>query len=309
MGLRLELWLFIGEFKKKMAFAENLEYLNLNSLRSYPIRTGLTKLDVTEQFKIPDSLLVDAQLSIPDGTNRRCYISSIFNKISSFEVEITDDEATVLGRFAIDATTHTSGDSYKLTTIGNFANGRLVVGDVSVLQYLPAGNFQFTLAAAEFEPRVILPSSTGVSAISFTDVRGNDIILTGIVNILGRNNIRFRYDNDSNTVFFDAGDGLGLNKNCSSSQCIQTINGVTPNPDTGNISILGVRCSSVTSPSAATIQLEDNCCTPCSGCDELGVLTDRLVSLESKYIDLKNLYVNAKLQLTAFLSIPAVTTG
>ena len=100
----------------------------------------------------------------------------------------------------------------------------------------------------------------------------------------------------------DAGDNLGLNKECAVTTCVKSINGVAPDPATGNISFLGIDCLKVYSSAQYTIDLEDTCCTPCSGCNDLEELTSRLTSLENKFLDLKGSYNNVNAQLTNYLS-------
>jgi hypothetical protein len=287
-----------------MPWVDSLDWTSLNALRRYPLREGCSALSTDESFDIPDTFIVDFTLSATSAVERRFHISKIFNKLTAAIVEISDDLGNIAGTFEISAAAqngNTDVDYYmNATDLYVGANGKMTVGTLSDLAYRPSGIFQFTLTATEFEPRTVIPGLRGVDRLVFIDSASGQYSLTGDVTITSRNNLRFSYA--TNKVILDAGDNLGLNKQCAISTCIKSINGVVPDPATGNVSLIGTNCLTVSSPSQYTLNLEDSCCTPCSGCNDLEELTTRLTSLENKFLDLRSSYSNVNNQLTTYLS-------
>jgi hypothetical protein len=58
-----------------MANLVNLDFLNLNSLRNYPIHEGLSRVSTDNAFTLPNDLLVDCQLAASYDPTKRYYIS------------------------------------------------------------------------------------------------------------------------------------------------------------------------------------------------------------------------------------------
>lgn len=285
-----------------MPWVDSLDWLSLNSLRRYPLREGASLLSDDGYFTIPDTLIVDFTLSATSDVSRRFYISKIFNKITSVVIEFADDRDTVLGTVEIFKETHTQDSDYYLNITSDYvgSNGKITIGVLDDLAQQPAGQFSFLLSSTEFEPRTIIPGIRGVDRIAFVDEQNGTHNLSGDVVLATRSNMTFTYA--QNTVYLDAGDGLGLNTPCDITNCVKTINGVVPDPTTGDISLLGIDCISVSSPAQYTLNLDDTCCTPCSGCTELEELTTRLTSLENKFLELKTGYNTVNNQLTTYLS-------
>jgi len=285
-----------------MARLDNLDWTGLNSLRRYPIREGASVLSADGNFSVPDTLIVDFTLSASSDVTRRFYISEIFNKISSVSITVSDDLGVVVGTAEINKATHTQDADYYLTATNAYAgsNGRITVGILEDLAFQPSGIYTFARDATEFEPRTIIPGLRGLDRITFVDAVEGNYTVSGNAVVTARNNLRFVLSNQ--TIIMDAGDNLGLNKECALTNCIQTINGIAPDPITKDFSFLGINCLSVYSPEAYTLALEDNCCTPCAGCAELEELTTRLTSLENKFLALKDSYNSVNTQLGTYLS-------
>jgi hypothetical protein len=287
-----------------MAFADNLDYLNLNSLRNYPVRDELSRIDTTGLYQIPNDFIVEFSLAASNSASDRFFISSIYNKLTNFIVEVSDQNNVVVGSFTVSTSGFTEYKTYTMTTasgIYSSANGRLTIGSLDNISTTPAGFYTFDITATEFEPKTIIPSLLGVNSLTFTDNTGVSYTVSGNVNIIARSNLSFSYDSGTNTLTLDAGNGLGLNTNCPAINYITSINGVTPD-DSGNISILPLGCISLSTPAANTLKISDNCCTPCSGCDELAELTSRLTQLESKYLEMKNSITSLNAELNGYLT-------
>lgn len=285
-----------------MPWVDSLDWTDLNSLRRYPLREGSSSLSTDEYFSIPDTLLVDLILCASSNVARRFFISKIFNKLTSIIIEISDDLNIVVGVFEATKAEHTQDKDYYLVPSKAYsgANGKLTIGNFEDIQAQPSGVFYFLKSATEFEPRTVIPGLQGIDRITFIDTQNGQHSLSGDVTLTSRSNLRFSYSADK--VLLDAGDNLGLNKQCAITNCVKSINGVVPDPTSGDISLLGINCLNIYSDAQYTLSMEDTCCTPCSGCDDLEVLTTRLVSLENKFIDLKGTYNDVNSQLTNYLT-------
>jgi hypothetical protein len=285
-----------------MPWIDSLDWTDLNSLRRYPLREGTSALSTDEHFSIPDTLLVDLTLCASSNVARRFFISKIFNKLTSLTIEISDDLNIVVGVFEATKAEHTQDKDYYLAPSNSYAgaNGKMTIGTFEDLQTQPAGIFYFLKSAAEFEPRTVVPGLQGIDRITFIDTLNGQYSLSGDVTLVSRSNLSFSYSEDK--VLLDAGDNLGLNNQCAITNCVKSINGVVPDPTSGDISLLGISCLNIYSEAQYTLSMEDTCCTPCSGCDDLETLTTRLASLENKFIDLKGTYNDVNSQLTNYLA-------
>jgi hypothetical protein len=287
-----------------MPWIDSLDWSSLNALRRYPIREGLSAQSIDEIFNIPDTLIVDFALAASSNVEDRFYVSKVFNKISSVVIEISDWGDNVVGTFQISSSDNLDVDFY-MTATSDYtgASGKITIGTLADLASQPAGLFSFSKAATEFEPRTIIPGLQGIDRISFIDVNAGTHTMTGHVKLASRSNLRFSLSSvEDNSVLLDAGDDLGLNKQCAVTNCVKRINGVAPDPATGNISLLGIDCVTVKNNEAHTLDIEDKCCSPCVGCNDLQELTLRLTSLENNFLNLKNNYNNVNNQLSTYLA-------
>jgi hypothetical protein len=285
-----------------MPWIDSLDWSDLNSLRKYPIRDGFSAVSIDETFSIPDSLIVDFSLSATTDVTRRFYISSVQNNLNSLTITVSDFFSAVVGTFTISAATHTYGKDYYMTASADYvgASGKITIGSLEGLQTQPAGLFQFNEVSTELEPRTIIPGLQGIDRISFVDADNGRVSLTGDVTLISRSYLKFSYEDE--IMYLDAGDPLGLSKQCATSNCVKSINGVVPDPNTGDVGILGINCISISSPAQYTLEMKDTCCQPCSGCNDLEVLTQRLTSLENRFLELKVNYTNVNTQLVTYLT-------
>ena len=287
-----------------MPWIDSLDWSSQNALRRYPLREGSSVLSDDGYFSIPDSLITDFTLSASSDVTKRFFISKVYNKITSVVIEISDFSGAIVGSFEIQGSTHTQDKDYYLSATNQFAgaNGKITINTLADLKTQPAGSFSFSSSATEFEPRTIIPGLQGIDRIRFTDTQNGASSFTGEIQITSRDNLVFSYDSVGNEVFLDAGDDLGLSKSCAISNCVTSINGVSPDPGTGNINLLGVNCLKISNTAQYTLDFTDTCCTPCSGCDDLQELTTRLTSLENNFLQLKNNYNDVNSQLLTYLS-------
>lgn len=279
-----------------MASIDNLDFLNLNSLRNFPIKEGLDKTSTDTTFIIPDNFIVDFVLSASSTITDEFYISKIVNFPTSITVEVSKVGGSICGNFII-TSTHTLYDEYYLIPSALYpnANGKMVIGSLDAMTALPFGAFNFIAASTTFESRTIIPCLNTISKFIFQNTDGTTLTtsfaLTGDVIIKAGRNIKFRQVNSS-TVAVDAGEGLGLNAPCTSDKpSIKTINGIGPTA-TGNFTLAVSECANFTVLSGVVsgLTLTDTCCKPCMGCDEIGELTTRLMGIETELLKLRDNY-------------------
>lgn len=290
---------------------ETLDLLNSNSLRNYPIKEGLIKVSTDLLFTIPDNFIVEFQLAATSDVAKKFYISKIVNLPDVITVQISDHDGVIAGTFEITVSTHTLYKDYFFTPSVDYpgANGKLTIGYLTTILGLPTGTFSFTIDNTEFETKCIIPCLNTVNSFVFKDSSGNTVSLTGVVNILGRSNIRFTgSDTDSDlvtdTITMDVGDGLGLNKKCEATPApILTINNISPDGN-GNFTINVANCASLTTLSTTQgLLLNDTCCKPCMGCDEISRLTERVMQIETDLMKLRDHYINLQNVVTEFSNL------
>ena len=281
-----------------MAF-KNLDFLNANTLRSYPIKEGLTRRSTDDTFTLPDDFMVDLMIAASSDISKRFYVSKVVNLPDVITVEIKDQSDVVVGSFSITVSSHILYKDYFMVPGSSYpkANGRLTVASLDTMQAAATGSFSFTFGTAELEMRTVVPTFSTISTLTLQDSTGKQYTYTGNVRLVARKNIRFK--GDSTFVYVDAGEGLGLNAECENQPVyIETINGQPPDDDK-NFTIIPADCASITPLSgsnASGLLLSDTCCKPCMGCDEISTLTERAMQLESDILKFRDHY--NKLQQT-----------
>lgn len=291
-----------------MAIAENLDFLNVNTLRNFPLKEGVSKQDSTGVFVIPDDFLVDLLVSASADPSLRVFVSKVINMPDVVEVELAEyGTSTKLGSFTIPVATHTRYKTYTMTASSSYVNatGKLVVAELGSLAGSAYGTFTFAPATTEVEARTVVPGIATISRFVFKNADGTSFAVTGDVTIVAQTNTRFR-QLSSTTVAIDAGDNLGLNSPCADTRpCIKTINSVAPDVH-GNFTITTSDCAKLTELAAGTLKglnLSDTCCKPCLSCNEIGDLTQRLMQLESDLLTLRNHYNDISLLTTQFANL------
>lgn len=238
---------------------------------------------------IPTDFIVDLLLTMTAEVSVRFYISEVINYPETITIKIADNLGRAAGSFVINVAAHTLYKDYYFvpTDVYSGSGGRLTVAYLKTIKSLSTGTYKFTLASAELESRTTIPCSAGISKIGIIDETGNVFSLTGEVTLVARSNLRFR--RSGNSIFIDAGNGLGLNSTCSiSAPPITSINNVKPDAN-GNFTLSGADCGIFTATTNG-LTLDDSCTKPCLGCNEIGILTDRANKLESDLLTLRNYF-------------------
>lgn len=282
----------------------DLDFLNVNALRNYPIKEGCSKVCTTGVFTIPNEFLVDASISASDDATLSFYVSKIANLVDYITIEISDSHNVFAGSFVINVSAHTMNKNYYLAPSDSYigANGKITIDNISGITNIGAGVYDFTLDTAELEAATVIPGLQGISRITFVNADNTSYTLTGDVKIEARTNMRFKpVTGDPNRVVIDAGEGIGLNKECDNAgTCIKTINGIAADSN-GNYTIDYSSCMTITPiPANTGFIIDDVCCKPCVGCSELETLTTRTNNLESSLLSLRDYYTSLQNQFNAY---------
>lgn len=274
----------------------NLQWLNHNSQRSYPLTEWATKRDVDDTISIPRSLIVAMYFPVHAGMTveaHRFYVQSLAVYPTGFNIGIGYNDGSnappLVASVNIAKSTHVENRSYALVGSDDFDDsvGKVVIGRLDEASELPPGQYDFDYEGGALETDVIRPMIRGVT--SLTIVRGSErsVPLVGDIEIAAGNNVRVvasDVDTSSPTVTISAISGEGLNENCvceeePSGPCIKSINGIVPQED-GNFRLVGDDCFIVT-PITNGLEFTDKCSKPCCGCDDL----DALVSQIDRFAD------------------------
>jgi len=269
----------------------NLEFLNHNSQRSYPLAAEATKTDTSGAFILPDDFLVGLDLPISpamDMSTGTFFIRQVGLFASGVQLILAYDSGIGIVDVAstlIPAYQFTRNKVFTLGGIDPFddVTGKVVIGRLESIQLQPTGLFNFELEATRIEPQAIRPMIRGISAIRVASSNGvlGDRLYGDIELVAGRNIQLTTVNTLTDTkVVISAISGEGTISDCtctgeaSSAPCIKTINGIAPTPD-GNFNLIGDDCLTF-EEIASGLKLTDSCCAPCCGCAELESITQNL---------------------------------
>lgn len=263
------------------------EWLNLNSVRNYPIKEGLSRKDSTDTFEFPNGLILDAVFSVPD-VNTMFYVKDLMLYESNIIFNIYDTGDVFVGAVNINTATHKQYDRYIVAGHGDYKNvqGKVVIGDIDLLNATGLGKFTFAKETTTFEDTVLVPLLRGVSSIS---ILNNETLLIGDVKLTAGFNCRLRINNQENAIYIDAIEGHGLGEVCQCEEeedrtCVEMFNGIRPNVD-GNFDFRGIDCIAVEAGSNS-LKILNTCQDVCCDCDDVNAL---LASLSGKQDQLDDL--------------------
>lgn len=268
----------------------NLEWLNHNSQRAYPLAADATRKDSTETFQLPDDFIVGMGLSIHAGMSvdpaNFCVKSfGVFETGVSIVIGYgTGATPTTVATALISRAVHTRNLAYRLGGVGDFVDtdGYIIINQFDSLDKQPPGMWNFTIDEMRLELDVIRPLIRGVSGIRVRN--GSDISdrIVGDIILRAGTNMRITpivVDGSDPVLVFDAIEGEGLNETCvcegaETGSPIYTINDIQPTGD-GNFSLLGSDCVEV-EELLHGVRLKNPCSEPCCGCEEAETVTRAL---------------------------------
>lgn len=271
------------------------EWLNANSGRAFPLAENSSRLDITGSVKLPDSLIVAAQINqTPRYATGTFYISELVASpdLVSITISFWTDSATAVRRIAtigVPVALHIEGKSYAFIGEGSDGSilGSLTIGSlIDTLRGVP-GELSFEVGSTPFEVSALFISTPALEAIEVYN--GTTLLgrFSTILKLRAGENIRLSYvDDDPDVIRIDAIDGLNLTNpgDCANAiaipPCIRTINDIPPD-DNGNFNLDGGQCINV-DVEVGTISLVDLCSQSCCGCTELETLLTGLQGVEQQ---------------------------
>jgi hypothetical protein len=293
----------------------NLQWLNHNSQRSYPLTDWATKYDTTKTIKMPDSFILALYLPIASGAAvdaKNFFISKLTIATTGFVVVLSyTDGASVVDVAAatIAKSAHAPNQSYAVGGIGNFDDsvGQIVVGNLDEISALPAGMYTFNYADGAIETDAIRPMLRAVNRLrvynnnEYSDYIYGDVTLVAGVNI----KIDVATVEDTTEITINAISDAGLNQECicatqREGTCIKCINGVCS--EDGNFTFANDACVTIEAiPGGLTFS--DTCATPCCGCAELDAVTSQINRFGDGVASLQNFVtrLNAEVAQMSFV--------
>lgn len=278
-----------------MADVIQLEWLNQNSLRNYPIRENaqrrpsLNDGTLVDEYAIPNYLITDFVMTIDNESSSALYIMKMILSNSALTF-IIGSEGDVAATVSVDLTTHKTNDSYTFRGLNSYASaiGCMVVGDTARLREdIPDGVYSYTYTETCFEYRCVRPAIRRVSSLCiYDDQTGYSTKqLYGKVRLIAGDNIILRYDEENNGIRIDADSSKKYNEECEcgAETTVKTINGLSVE----NVTLVGDDCISVTTD-GTVIKISDTCSKPCCGCAEMNFLNEKLSQLNTAVNKLEN---------------------
>ena len=272
----------------------NLNWLNHNSQRSYPLTDRASKEDTTGTVKIPDSFIVALYLPVHATLNiqiDRFYVQTLLIAPTGYAVGIgyydeTLGASTLVATTNIPKATHTANAAYAMPGVGDFADsvGHIVIGKLDEIDSLPPGLYQFDYSDTELEADVVRPMLRGLTAVRVINGTETSPNLYGDIEIVAGVNMRIDYSTSlagNPRIVFNAISGFNLNTPCSCNvnpigECIRCINGVCSTD--GNFNLVGNSCVTIDGQATGsnTLAFSDVCATPCCGCLELDAIKTQI---------------------------------
>lgn len=266
----------------------NLQWLNHNSQRSYPLTERATKRDINDTITLPDSFIVALYLPIHAGlafAPNNFFIRSVLISPTGFNITVgyTDGTTTVdVAAANIVRSNYQANRSYALGGIDNFDDcvGHIVLGHLDEIDQIAPGLYVFDITGGALETDAIRPMIRGVSRLRILSNTEYSSPIYGDVTLVAGTNIRITAAtvNSETHIRFDAISGLNLNEDCfcdvpDTGECIRCINGVCS--DDGNFVLAQDDCVTIT-PMPDGLKIADTCAQPCCGCTELDAIIDQL---------------------------------
>ena len=311
---------------------ENVEWLNENSFRRYPVREDCSMIPCDPKgnptdasFALPTYVIVDFMARVPTAVGYdiyldvpKLYIRKITLTSSTLYIGISAEEydkEKIMASVTIDLNSHEPNTAYTLSTNLRAHWGAvtaiIVIGDLTnLLDDLPTGNYSYTPDQASFETTCTRLCRVGLSslrAFSRGSGYGNDKVLVGDVTLVAGNNLKFTRIAETGEVTLDstvAGSGA--------SAIVQRLNGMAisgtatiNNQQTSNIQIVGSDGIKVDT-SGGVITIKDTNAVPCCGCAELSAVTMRMSEVTTAVSRLSNYMNTLSDRLTEYSSAKAL---
>lgn len=292
-----------------MASVENIEWLNQNMLRAYPVSEDadvtplLSSGAVATGLRLPTCLVTDLSFTlafdaVSDGTLPS--LTGVTHAADGFSFEISLGSA-VLATLSVGISGHEVNSSYRLVGVGDNADcgGWITLGDLErAARELPEGVYSFPAGQVPFEVSTLRMAPRGVRSLTAVGKYGLKTYspLYGNVKIIAGSDMTVRNDAPKNAIWLQAESGTGYERTepckCGSAavQSVRSINGMS----VADVRIVGDgTCLKVeTNETTKAVMVSDACSTPCCGCSELNFV-ESAVATVSRSIATLNGYAEA----------------
>lgn len=291
----------------------NVEFLNQNSQRHFPLAEDASRRDVSGTFQLPNDFLVGLRLGIHygmhvDPANFLIKTVSVFSTGYSIVIGYgTGSSPVSVASILIPRSVHERNNVYRLGGLNDFVDvsGWVVIGQLGNIDAQPPGQWSFDIDGGRLEVDAVSPYIRGVSSLRARNGPDLSDRIYGDVILRAGRNMRITpvvVAGEDPVFVFDAIDGEGLNEDCvctgeDTGEPIYTINGIQPTAD-GDFSIVGSSCLEVR-PTDNGIQFADVCSEPCCGCEELETITQALEQFGRQATTLENFLVSLDARVTA----------
>lgn len=286
------------------------EWLDSNSERSYPISELASRTSQDGQSQLPNSLIVDARISVPSNySTGYFFVSEAELALDQIRIKVayTEDglETFPITSIKIEISDHEINDSYAFVGAGvhRSITGSFSIGSLQDSLFQARGLMMFDSEATRFEASIVYVSQPSVQFLQLIQ-NGREISqLTGVVPILAGDNIRLtRLPTGEIRVDAISGEGLSACVDPNSlPDPIRTINGIPADAD-GNFELVGGECLSVSTHEASSLLIRDLCSSSCCGCAELAVLVAGLKAAEAQSSTLKELVYRAYAEQSSMIA-------
>lgn len=268
----------------------NLEFLNHNSQRRYPLADDADATDTTGAFRLPDNFIVELDLPVHAGLNvgpAGFFVRNISAYASGYGLTIAYQPADLsdpinVATALIPRQGFTRNSVFTLGGINEFADtvGKIVIGKLADIDEQPPGFWEFSLDTTRLDPDAVRPIIRGVSSITVVNGDQRSVRLYGDIELVAGNNMQLVpviTEGQDTIIRFNAISGEGTVDECvcegdsALASPILSLNGVTATND-GNLTIIGTDCLQIETITNG-IWLKDVCSQPCCGCPELERIT------------------------------------
>jgi hypothetical protein len=267
----------------------NLQWLNHNSQRSYPLTERATKTDTTGTVVLPDSFIVGLYFPVDAGISSspsNFYIKTLLIAPTGFNIVIGCDDGVTDVEVAtanVIRSGYTPNRAYALGGIDAFASsvGQIVLGNLDDIEKLPAGSYTFEKASGELECDAIRPMIRGVSSLRISNNSETSAAIYGNITLVAGSNMRLdvaTINENTAEITIQAIAGLNLNESCAcdipdTAECIRCINGVCSTD--GTFTFAQDDCVDIV-PITNGLAFSDTCAQPCCGSTELDAITQQV---------------------------------
>jgi hypothetical protein len=280
----------------------NLEWLDHNSQRNYPLAEDATGTDTSGGFQLPEDFLVELDIPIHSAMDMdpaKFFIRQIVAAGTGYSIIVSylgSEGVQDVGSANIPKSAHKRWSTYALGGIEPFDDtvGKVTINKLTSIDDQPTGVWDFDVNGTRITPDVVRPIIQGVQSLKVQSGSSTSQRFYGDVELVAGSNIQITpvvVSGGVSKIIISALSGEGTIEPCvcegdtDALPCIKTINGIQPTP-TGNFNFIGDDCLEITE-SANSLKIEDVCCAPCCGCTELEAITQDLERFNQQKVNLE----------------------